>query len=1030
MSGFELPIGITSSPHWSYLAPAAVLSNFKADILRPLGGGETDLAAVGAMLIAHGEVIKGGPARGRWRLENNTRRAVLATLLQDQSSLEKEKALQALKYLPNQDFDPTQKALVLLLSKGRPKNLHGWTLSDLLGLDRALDWLEPLLPGEGVGKTQVLARIERMRLLEPLQRLLTNGFEGREKELEQLRAYVDQLPSQTIFEWLTRNASRLADVFRKRPPLLIHGPGGVGKSTLLAKFINEHADPDRTDTMPFIYLDFGSGSLDPTMPDTLIREAARQIQAQFPEFAREAEALVTGVTANLQTVDYREIAKSLHFIPSSVARDDLVKLLDRISERTKSKILVVFDTFEIVQRRGSTAVFNTLSLGADLLARLSSLRLVVSGRAPLEPEEFTDFTEKEPPWQTLHLEGFDLDAGRAYLKGRLARLGSTEADDEVLNQIVNLSGRNPLSLRLAAELFAKQGLPVLKDAIDQAKFVADYTNEQIQGMLHTRIVESLPDKVQKIADPGLIVRLITPQLISEVLAVPCNLKFNEVDTAEELFDELRREVSLVEFVSENKVRHRQDVRMLMLPLLRDKLEDVASSIDRSAVAYWQKQSGGAARAEEIYHRIWLKEDLKQLEACWTRKPKASDLPDIRLPLEDALDEFNWLAENNALDIDPTYRIWLHEKLGRELPVSLRKQADQASWERDSERRARELLAKGMAEESLRLIRGRQPWLPSSQLWLCEQDALRLLGRDKEAMHRIDEALTASRSGLTLSLTHVHVLTVYRATLLEREDRIEEALTTLDEAEKLARAIKRKGLIFSTGIGRMRLLRKLGRKQEGSELLPNMLAMLNEIPVKEALQARPSLLLEATAEIGIANVDLLKKGAEFLLPGGVLASGYPRLTASMLNEFATLASANGYIEQAEFFAKKALDIAKEIGDRGFYFRTILIVRLSPDMEPKFIFRHSQKDKLFILMQPFVDLIGALFREFLITVSAFFEIIKWNPKAGPEATNTPIPDQFSPLSSNPLIAWEIGQSPRRVSLFIQAAVDYMIHQTLQK
>ncbi len=470
--------------------------------------------------------------------------------------------------------------------------------------------------------------------------------------------------------------------------------------------------------------------------------------------------------------------------------------------------------------------------------------------------------------------------------------------------------------------------------------------------------------------------------------------------------------------------------MLMLPLLRDKLEDVASSIDRSAVAYWQKQSGGAARAEEIYHRIWLKEDLKQLEACWTRKPKASDLPDIRLPLEDALDEFNWLAENNALDIDPTYRIWLHEKLGRELPVSLRKQADQASWERDSERRARELLAKGMAEESLRLIRGRQPWLPSSQLWLCEQDALRLLGRDKEAMHRIDEALTASRSGLTLSLTHVHVLTVYRATLLEREDRIEEALTTLDEAEKLARAIKRKGLIFSTGIGRMRLLRKLGRKQEGSELLPNMLAMLNEIPVKEALQARPSLLLEATAEIGIANVDLLKKGAEFLLPGGVLASGYPRLTASMLNEFATLASANGYIEQAEFFAKKALDIAKEIGDRGFYFRTILIVRLSPDMEPKFIFRHSQKDKLFILMQPFVDLIGALFREFLITVSAFFEIIKWNPKAGPEATNTPIPDQFSPLSSNPLIAWEIGQSPRRVSLFIQAAVDYMIHQTLQK
>src|SRR6185437_4573035 len=73
---------------------------------------------------------------------------------------------------------------------------------------------------------------------------------------------------------------------REQPPLLICGPGGVGKSTLVAKFVIDHYDSiDTADRFPFAYLSFDRAALNPEQPSSLIREIIRQISLEYPEAA-------------------------------------------------------------------------------------------------------------------------------------------------------------------------------------------------------------------------------------------------------------------------------------------------------------------------------------------------------------------------------------------------------------------------------------------------------------------------------------------------------------------------------------------------------------------------------------------------------------------------------------------------------------------------------------------------------------------------------------------------------------------------
>src|SRR5262245_29961847 len=89
--------------------------------------------------------------------------------------------------------------------------------------------------------------VDRESLLKPFRDLATENFTGRAEELRDLRIYVDFLPSQGTLESVQRFLS-----WDEKPPRIIYGPGGMGKSALISKFVLDHIAPkDGSRAIPF-----------------------------------------------------------------------------------------------------------------------------------------------------------------------------------------------------------------------------------------------------------------------------------------------------------------------------------------------------------------------------------------------------------------------------------------------------------------------------------------------------------------------------------------------------------------------------------------------------------------------------------------------------------------------------------------------------------------------------------------------------------------------------------------------------------
>ena len=106
------------------------------------------------------------------------------------------------------------------------------------------------------------------------------------------------------------------------------------------------------------------------------------------------------------------------------------------------------------------------------------------------------------------------------------------------------------------------------------------------------------------------------------------------------------------------------------------------------MAFWKGKAGPVARAEEIYHRLWLGQSESELDARWDEAAAPY--------LEDALNELN------ELNMDARPRAWLADKLRRELSSDVRSQAALEIWDEDAERKARQLISDGYIAEALRV----------------------------------------------------------------------------------------------------------------------------------------------------------------------------------------------------------------------------------------------------------------------------------------------------------------------------------------
>lgn len=834
-----------------YVDAAAVLSTFKLEFLRPVGEEDPDARDDALIELTNRCRAVGNPQLDMWQLQESTRRIALSRL----GSREAMRAARAVNR--PEATDTVQQGIDLLIDSDRVPDLGGLSLEQLIGLERAVLWMEgvlsPLPP-----KSELTACIERERQLAPMRRLAGDGFVDRETYRNDLADYVGTLPPATAWHGLRRGFKYVAYLIDKRPPLHLYGPGGIGKSALLARFILDHTNAEQNPhPLPFVYLDFDRASLDPKDAQTILEESIRQLLVQFPWVSDELASLEGEARESVARTDSVEAAKSGHFDSQNNLVRRFCSLLDVIAARNDQPVLMLLDTLEEAEYQGLSAMLVTWNLLEDLLRRVDRLRVVTAGRSRLP-----DHLAREP----IELPGLTEESAQELVIRRTAKdpHGPITADDAA--EIVRIVGTVPLSLQLAARVVLNEGVAGLKDAVSRRSLFKRIKAEQQQGMLYRRIlnhVRTHEPALERVANPGLILRRITRDLIVEVLAGPCDLELTADRDAQYLFDKLALEVGLVDPYREpNALWHLPAVRRIMLPELVATLGAVAIDIHRAAADYYHGRPGAVERAEEIYHRLWLGEEGPELDALWS--------PDLEPYLRGAFDE-----------LAPGPRIWLGDKLGIELDVELREQASYEIWERQAGQRARTLLANGLVSEALEAVRERdRPPMPSP-LFAIEADALKLLGDLEGAVRILNEGLVlAERSGdrratlpLVLRLAFIH----------EVEGRLDFAWGRAFEAGEVAQSIADWLEWLSAAAAMLRIGRKAearGWDQDSARrrhqvveqrafesflksIRDMMLAGLQHSEVRAALRTRPALLTEIIAELGQQDVKLLTETVSLL-----------------------------------------------------------------------------------------------------------------------------------------------------------------------
>lgn len=742
--------------------------------------------------------------------------------------------------------DPLQRGIDTLIDSTSAPDLSGLSLADLLGLQQAVRWLTGVSDLRPPDPAVLTEQIERERVLQPMRRLVANGFVGRDPELAQLRSYVGVLPPINLMETPLRIVRYASYRIEDRPPLFLFGPGGVGKSTLLAKFILDHAALSPTHKMPFIYLDFDRGSLDPTHTHTLMIEAVSQIRAQFPELIDGEHLEGVELIANFEDV---QISKGAHFGRTERLIERLASLLGQLAKRNNQPVLLVLDTFEEAQTQGSSAILSVWRLLGQLMARVDRIRIVVAGRRNL-PSNSTDF-----PHEPVEVTSLDEATSVHFLEMKTRNLKNGpigRGDAKAIFDLVKITADNgrpgavPLSLALAARIVMREGLEALKDTVGRRRLFARITAEQQQGMLNTRVLQHLqgtdPD-LRKLVDPGLIVRRITPAIIRGVLAGPCGIVVADDTRARELFEALTLEWGLVDGDREpGAVWHLPTVRRAMLPLLKGTLgEAKLRAIHDVAVAHYEGEKGIVSRAEEMFHRLSRGDPAHVLDPKW--------IPELVPLLRSAYDE-----------LDGPAKLWLAGKLGVEVDDALRARADLGDWERQAGIRARSFLLGGFAGEALAALRERPERTEASVLPALEADALLLLGRPTEAR---DVVLAALQHGETVANADTAAALLTRLTTIdERGGRFADALQAAEDAIASSRLTRDTLTEIGAGSAVLRLRRKLNLTTPDSDTTA-LVEMASRADMRSALRQNPAVLRELAAAVGPASPGIIADALEVL-----------------------------------------------------------------------------------------------------------------------------------------------------------------------
>jgi hypothetical protein len=695
-----------------FLKAAAVLASFDPEEIRPVGKpSPAELEASFQELIATSTVTYDSNVNAIWSLRGDVRRQVL------QSLKDRRAMVACLKANPRRPKVTLQKMLERYL-KGEAPPISEQTSSQLSSTMQVIDWLGEILP-DLPPREELQERIEWVSLIAPFRFLVDEHFRGRQDQLDALSDYVGLLGPGSVYSTIGRSLRQLFNL-QAKPPLLIYGPGGVGKSTLLAKFILDHAVETKTERTAFAYLDLDRPNLLGREPLTLLAEVARQLAVQYPESRRNFIATHDDILAELTRVarasDPANKGSTLvQWRISDAARSNFLQDFSGVvssSVGLDKTLLLVLDTFERVQFRSQDHVENLWEFLRALRACVPRLRTVIAGRAPMDKRRKLEVEE-------VHLTELDFESAMSYLKSREIR------DPATARHVIDQVGRNPLTLKLAAEVITADS----EIAADPSLIPSRVSKRLVQGILYRRVLQHIGNEdVRKLSHPGLILRRITPDLIQEVLAESCGVTGVDAERAQELFSELKREVAIVGPSEDGSLRHRPELRQLMIGLLVADAPQKVLEIQRKAIQYYGSRTDPISRAEEIYHRLAIGEDVRSVDERW--------ITGVEEHLAGPWDDLSVQAQR-----------YLASRTDFELLDDNWSRADVESKERRASRRAQDFLARGMPDRALSIAREQKRRTPLSPLYAIEARAQFELREFEDARQSVRSAIQSlSRNG--------------------------------------------------------------------------------------------------------------------------------------------------------------------------------------------------------------------------------------------------------------------------------------------
>jgi hypothetical protein len=580
----------------AYRRAAAVLAAIEnPESLRPESG--TWSPGEGARLLKRELVsVVSKKLEGTVTLNHESRRKTLGELKSRSAML---KALQA---NPLERGGAIQKRLEYFLNQDTVK-IEEIPDSELQESLQVLLWLEGILDGLP-SSDEVRRRLSKYNLMRPFESLAGDAFyRGRQSEMDDLRSYVGVVAPEGL---LSRMINGVISWVKPtaQPAISVWGPGGVGKSALIARFVLEHSRVPDTARIPYAYLDFDNPALTVSDPTGLVLEMLRQLDLEFPQedSFRNLWEFLSKELGKLGAPGDREPDYEANLQRAlSVLADLLGSMEYKLGPRP---FLLILDTFEEEQYRGEQRAFPFWELLGRLQAARPFLRVVISGRAPVTSLELAG--QKPVP---IELKDLDSTASIAFLEAQ----GITNRG--LASALVKQVGGVPLSLKLVAALAKSEQTDKkgVRDLRGKSLFWISASDEVIQGQLYERILDHIHNtQVARLAHPGLVLRQLTPEVIFYILREPCQLTIETIEEARELFNELRKETSLVTYDDqEGALVHRSDLRRMMLKLLVQKAPVQVREIRERAEAWYRSQRGKRAKAEALYHRLQLGESIDE-----------------------------------------------------------------------------------------------------------------------------------------------------------------------------------------------------------------------------------------------------------------------------------------------------------------------------------------------------------------------------------------------------------------------------------